>query len=168
MSEDLGVSGRILTIITSIYAQGSAAVKTSAGVSEIFTCLLGVKQGRPLSPTLFGLYVDGPEKRLLQTSGIYALELTGDLVPLLLYADDLVLMSTSKEGLQRQVDALADFCAGQQLEVNFGKTKDVMLEARRSDCTLFVFQGRVVSMLRSTDIWALCMQPTTWHMGQTS
>ena len=142
--EDLGVSGRVLTIIKSMYAQDSAAVKTSAGLSEIFRCLLGVKQGCPLSPTLFGLYVDGLEKHLLQTSGIDAPELIGELVPLLLYADDLILMSTSKEGLQRQIDALADFCAGRQLEVNLSKTKIVVFETRRSDCAPFVFQGKVV------------------------
>ena len=81
---------------------------------------------------------------MLQTSGIDAPELIGELVPLLLYADDLVLMSTSKEGLQRQIDALADFCAGRQLEVNLSKTKVVVFETRCSDCTPFVFQGRVV------------------------
>ena len=52
--EDLGVSGRVLTVIKSMYAQDSAAVKTSSGLSEILRCLLGVKQGCPLSPTLFG------------------------------------------------------------------------------------------------------------------
>ena len=142
--EDLGVSGRVLTIIKFMYAQDSAAVKTSAGLSEIFRCLLGVKQGCPLSPTLFGLYIDGLEKHVLQTAGIDAPELIGKLAPLLLYADDLILMSTSKEGLQRQIDALAGFCAGRQLEVNLSKTKVVVFEVRRSDCAPFVFQDRVV------------------------
>ena len=59
---------------------------------------MGVKQGCPLSPTLFGLYVDGLEKHLLATAGIDAPELMRSLVPLLLYADDLILMSTSQEG----------------------------------------------------------------------
>jgi len=83
-----------------MYAHDSAAVRTSEGLSEIFRCLMGVKQGCPLSPTLFGLYVDGLEKHLLETAGIDAPELGGILAPLLLYADDLILMSTSPEGLQ--------------------------------------------------------------------
>ena len=142
--EDLGVSGRVLTVIKSMYAQDSAAVKTSAGLSEIFRCLLGVKQGCPLSPTLFGLYVDGLENHLLQTPGIDAPELIGEMIPLLLYADDLILMSTSKEGLQRQIDAMAAFCAGRQLEVNLTKTKVVVFESRRSDCAPFVYQDKEV------------------------
>ena len=108
MIEVLRVCGRVLTIIKFMYVQKSAGVKTSAGLSEILRCMLGVKQGCPLSPTLFGLYVYRLEKHLLQTSGIDAPELIGKLIPLLLYAHDLVLMSTRKEGLQRQIDALAE------------------------------------------------------------
>ena len=142
--EDLGVQGRVLDIIKSMYAHDSAAVRTSEGLSEIFRCLMGVKQGCPLSPTLFGLYVDGLEKHLLETAGIDAPELCGILVPLLLYADDLILMSTSPEGLQRQLDALASFCEQRQLTVNLSKTKVVIFEARKSDCKDFVFSGTTV------------------------
>ena len=90
-----------------MYAHDSAAVCTSEGLSEIFRCLVGVKQGFPLSPTLFGFFVDGLEKHPLETAGIDAPELCGILVPLLLYANDLFLMSTSPEGLQRHLNALA-------------------------------------------------------------
>ena len=55
------------------------------------------------------------------------------LVLILLYADDLILMSTSPEGLQQHLDALASFCELRQLTVNLSKTKVVIFEARRSD-----------------------------------
>ncbi|DBA90546.1 TPA: hypothetical protein ACH3X1_016761 [Trebouxia sp. C0004] len=106
-----------------MYAHDSAAVRTSEGLSEIFRCLMGVKQGCPLSPALSGLYVDGLEKHLLETADIDAPHLCGILAPLLLYADDLILMSTSPVGLQRQLDALASFCEQRQLTVNLSKQK---------------------------------------------
>ena len=83
---------------------------------------MGVKQGCPLSPTLFGLYVDGLEKHLLNMPDIGAPTLMGVMVPLLLYADDLILMSESAAGLQKQLDALASFCEERQLTVNLSKT----------------------------------------------
>ncbi len=52
-----------------MYAQDSAAVRSPAGISEIFECLMGVKQGCPLSATLFGLYIDGLEQHLKDTVG---------------------------------------------------------------------------------------------------
>lgn len=158
--EDLGVSGRVPTIIQSVYGQDSAAVKTSAGLSESFRCLVGVKQGCSLSPTPFGLYVDSLEQHLLQTPGTDAPGLIGELVPLLLYADDLILMSTSKERLQRQIDTLSDFCAGRQLEVNLSKTKVVVLEARRSNCAPFVFQDKVVDRVEEYGYLGFVFQAT--------
>ena len=50
----------------------------------------------------------------------------GVMVPLLLYADDLILMSESASGLQEQLDALASFCEQRQLAVNLSKTKVVV------------------------------------------
>ena len=108
--EELGVHGRILDIIKSLYAHDSAAVRSSQGISAIFRCLMGVKQGCPLSSTLFNLYVDGLEKHLLETADINAPTLMGVMVPLLLYADDVILMSQSASGLQKQLDALASSC----------------------------------------------------------
>ena len=69
--EELGVHGRILDIIKSLYAHDNAAVRSSQGISAIFRCLMGVKQGCPLSATLFGLYVDGLEKHLLETARLH-------------------------------------------------------------------------------------------------
>ena len=59
----------------------------------------------------------------LETADADAPTLRGVLVPLLLYADDLILMSTTAAGLQKQLDALASFCDQRQLTVNLSKTK---------------------------------------------
>ena len=42
--EELGVCGRILDIIKSLYAHDSAVVRSSQGISAILRCLMGVKQ----------------------------------------------------------------------------------------------------------------------------
>lgn len=78
----------------------NAAVRSSQGVFAIFRCLLGAKQGCALSPTLFGMYVDGLNKHLIEPAGIDASTFMRVMVLLLLYADDLILMSESVSGLR--------------------------------------------------------------------
>ncbi len=93
----------------SLYAYDSAAVRSYKGILAIFQCFMGVKLGCPLSATLFGLYVDGLEQHLKNTIGHDSPSLSDVLIPLLLYADDSTIMSTTAIVLQRQSDALQKF-----------------------------------------------------------
>ena len=45
---------------------------------------------------------------------------------ILLYAEDLVLISESKEGLQRQIDTLKNYCDQWKLKINVKKTKSMI------------------------------------------
>ena len=168
MLEELGVCGRILDIIKSLYAHDSAAVRSLQGKFAIFRCLMGVKQGCPLSPTLLGLYVDGLEKHLLGTADIDAPTLMGVMVPLLLYADDLILMSASASGLQKQLDALASFC--EQRQVNSQSQQDQGVWSLKSNEVLCVILGSMVqwwSAWTNTNIWVLFfMPPRDCTLGQ--
>ena len=48
--------------------------------------------------------------------------IAGLLVPLLLFADDIVLLARSRELVQRLLDGLSTFCAASGLTVNLTKT----------------------------------------------
>ena len=43
-----------------------------------------------------------------------------------MYADDLVLISSTKEGLQKQIDTLAEYCKKWKLKINSKKTKSII------------------------------------------
>ena len=75
-------------------------VRSPEGCTKVFQSLLGLKQGCPLNPTLFGLFVDdlaaavtAGEEAALPCMG------NGRPVPPLLYADDLSLLATTCAGL---------------------------------------------------------------------
>ena len=154
--EERGLSGDTLAALKSMYEKDKACVLTQEGLSDLFRCTIGVKQGCPASPLLFGLYIDQLEQLLMEacvpprsdggaagmiTTPIDAPRLLDTLIPLLLFADDLALFSLSHAGLQAQLDILQDFCKSRGLVVNIKKTKVVVFEHRHSECEPFWFEG---------------------------
>ena len=128
--ERLGVHGWFLDGIKALYAEVPMAVKTAQGLTCTFESVMGVKQGCPLSPTLFGLYIDDLEDAMQAREHLLDLPaLRGSLLRALLYADDLALVSTSMTGLQAQLDVLRDYAQQWGLTVNVDKTKAVIFRA---------------------------------------
>ena len=128
--ERLDVHGWFLDGIKALYAEVPMAVKTAQGLTCTFDSVMGVKQGCPLSPTPFYLYLDdledamGAKQHLLDAPTSDGMRLLA-----LLYADDLALGSTSLAGLQAQLDVLHDYARCWGLTVNVEKTKVVIFRA---------------------------------------
>jgi hypothetical protein len=109
--DEMGIVGRFMQCLKSMYSQDNIRVMhPTEGLSARFPCGIGVKQGCPLSPLLFGLYLDGLEKHLDALKGDSPPQLADIIVKLLLYADDLALMSETPQGLQKQINVLSKFC----------------------------------------------------------
>ena len=99
----VGIGGKFLEILQSMYTNDKSAVKLGQYISKQFTCYKGVKQGCMLSPTLFNIYLhdlplmlNKPQSNLTEINDVS--------VKGLLYADDLVLIAQTHEGLQYQLN----------------------------------------------------------------
>ena len=112
--ETLGVPTDMLWGIYALYESVSGKVRSSKGLSEAMAGTIGVKQGYPLSPTLFGLYIDEVSHCIEKFRGSREC-LVGIAIQLLLYADDTVLISDCLKGLQRHPNALKLFCSDKGL-----------------------------------------------------
>jgi hypothetical protein len=95
----LGVKGRFLRCLQAMYAKDTICINhPNEGVTSSFRCQQGVKQGCPLSPLLFGLYLDALKGRLNDRE-CDAPTLAYVHVWLLFFVDDLALTLESEVGL---------------------------------------------------------------------
>ena len=62
--EELGVPKHLRAVAHRLYEDVQVKIRTSEGIFESFKSDIGVKQDCPLSPTLFGLYIDKLEEWL--------------------------------------------------------------------------------------------------------
>ncbi len=158
---EMGIVGHFMQCLQSMYNHDNVRVMhPTEGLSARFSCGIGVKQGCPLSPLLFGLYLDELEKHVDALDGNSPPQLADIVVKLLLYADDLALMLETPQGLQKQIDALFEFCVEQQLVINVSKTKVVVFEKCRSATPKFTYKGTTIERVQSFKYMGLELHST--------
>jgi hypothetical protein len=118
---DIGVGSLFYNIIKNMYSVSKSCIKVNNEISDSFLIKIGVKQGNNLRPNLFKNFINDLPK-YLQSSGDAVL-LNNKPVNCLMYADDIVLLSTSPQGLQNKLDILKQYCNDWCLTVNTNKTK---------------------------------------------
>ena len=120
--QNLKMSSKMIKMLIAIYRNVNARVFTGGGYTDTFHCPWGVKQGCQLSPTIFNLFINDLPA-YFREKGTYQLAVNNLEVSMLLYADDLVLLSDSAIGLQRQLNILQEYCNRWNLRVSEEKSK---------------------------------------------
>ena len=64
----LGIHGVMLKAIQSLYTDSGLTIHINGRHGKTFRSVTGVKQGCPMSPTLFGLYMDGLHRYLMSAA----------------------------------------------------------------------------------------------------
>ena len=91
----LGISKQMLTLLQSMYRHAKSCVRISRDkTTNLFPCQKGVRQGCPFSPLLFTLFTSGLETELKRNK--VCVEMYNTSVDLLMYADDIVLLSNNQ------------------------------------------------------------------------
>ena len=138
--EAIGVSPRMLPAIRSLYSSGALSMRVGGTAGPSLLQQNGVRQGCPLSPTLFGIFFDGLHNHLDSVAPQTGVQLgSGKWVPSLIYADDVVLLSWTSAGLQSLLNGMHSFRQALGLTISPSKTEVV------------VFNGTAAG---------------TWHVGQ--
>ena len=115
-----------LTFLNTIifwYSNLQCRVRWGETLSDSFAIKAGVRQGGVLSPDLYCLYVDDLV-HILSAMGI-GCHLQNTFLSLLLYADDMALLSPSLRGLQLLLSATEAYCKDWDILLNAKKTKNM-------------------------------------------
>ena len=121
--KNTNINGKFLSFLKDIYKKTKCAVKLNRHRTDFFDYTKGLRQGDPLSPLLFNIYINDVFKQI-NAANPTPVTLDGNyLFSGLGYADDLVIFSTTHEGLQKSIDALHAYCGQHKLEINLKKTK---------------------------------------------
>jgi hypothetical protein len=117
--DHIGVRGQCLEWLQYLYANSMASVLVGGQLSDAFPLNRGVRQGCPMSPTLFNIFIND----ILAGCDPYGIPIgnTSTVIPGLLFADDLVILAPSAEALQCSLDLVSQWASYH--EMSFGIKK---------------------------------------------
>lgn len=126
----IGIQSKCWRTLHHLYKNVTAKVLLSDISSDWFKVSNGVKQGCILSPTLFNLVMKNLQSMLEQHN--LGIPFQNRILPALLFADDVVLLSENAEQLQKMLNIVHSF--GQKWNLNFSEKKSkVMVIGKRID-----------------------------------
>ena len=99
-----GITGKIYQILKSVYSDTSFAIKIGGRVSPPFQAVNGLKQGCCLSPALSNIFQNDLHE--IFDNNCDPVSIGAIILNSISWADDLILMSLSKDGLQECLNRL--------------------------------------------------------------
>ena len=122
-----------------MYSNLSVQVILPNGLSPSFMSKVGVKQGCNLSPTLFNIFINDLISAFDSTEQSHDPTIGNLNITCLLYADDLVLVSKTKQGLQNLLNTLEKYTTDWYMNINMKKTKCIIFGRKKDIKTQFYF-----------------------------
>ena len=149
----MGIGGNFIKVLQSMYSQTKYAVKVDNRISEPFLSSVGVKQGCVLSPLLFNLYLSDLPCIFDNSCDL----LVWMHCHCLLFADDLLLLSESSQGLNACINRLDTYCRKWGLTINLAETKVIIFNKGGHKISKFNFFYKTTQLRLSsgtvTGVW---------------
>ena len=121
---ETGIDDKDLQIMTKLYWEQSACVRTESGMTSEFKIKKGVRQGCVLSPNLFNPYTDKIFREVEHMKGV---NIGGVNINNLRYADDIVLLAEGPMFLQALLTALNEKSKPYGMGMNIIKTISMVI-----------------------------------------
>ncbi len=143
------ISGKFIQVLMDMYDKNKLQVRVGDYLTNRFLSEIGVRQGDTLSPNLFKMFINDLPT-YLRSDSCAPVEINGETLNCLMYADDVVIFSKTADGLQECLKGLGLFCADWGLTVNITKTKVVIFsKGGKKYNARFDFNGQEIEQTSS-------------------
>ncbi|KAK3524458.1 hypothetical protein QTP70_029309 [Hemibagrus guttatus] len=132
---EYGVRGPLLRAVWSLYNRSRSLVRIASCKSDLFLVYVGLRQGCPLSPVLFIVFMDRISRR---SQGLEGVRFGDHRISSLIFADDVVLLAPSSLDLQHALGRFAAECEAAGMRVSTSKSEAMVLNWKKVACTLQV------------------------------
>ncbi|KAK3515281.1 hypothetical protein QTP70_013483 [Hemibagrus guttatus] len=132
---EYGVRGPLLRAVQSLYNRSRSLVRIASCKSNLFPVHVGLRQGCPLSPVLFIVFMDRISRR---SQGLEGVRFADHRISSLILADDVVLLASSSLDLQHALGHFAAECEAAGMRVSTSKSEAMVLDPKKVACTLQV------------------------------
>ncbi|KAK3544860.1 hypothetical protein QTP86_027529, partial [Hemibagrus guttatus] len=119
----------------SLYNWSRSLVRIASCKSDLFPVHVGLRQGCPLSPVLFIVFMDRISRR---SQGLEGVRFGDHRISSLIFADDVVLLAPSSLDLQHALGRFAAECESAGMRVSTSKSEAMVLDRKKVSCTLQV------------------------------
>ena len=154
--ERQGVEKKYIQVIMEMYGKLKARIKMDK-TGEAFEIRRGVRQGDPLSSFLFNCTLESVFREMdWSKKGI---NVNGEYMNNLRYADDVVLIATSEEELEEMIQELNEKGKMKGLTMNINKTKvltkgeenkEIKIDGKKIEVTEIIYLGQKITLKNNT------------------
>ena len=142
-----GITGNVYHLIKSVYRKTTYKIKIGDSISPAFMATNGLKQGCCMSPILSNIFQNDLHE--IFDENCDPITIGNAVLNSISWADDLILVSTSKTGLQRCLSKLSSYCQKWGLEVNIDKTKTMVFTSKFDSTATFYYNGKALENVKT-------------------
>ena len=126
------------SIIKAMYSLTESCIDLNGVLTDWFLTLQGVRQGDNMSPTMFALYINDLAINIKEMN--YGVQIGDENISVLLYADDIVLVSETEYKLQEMLNFFGNWALKWAMSVNIKKSKVVHFRTKNVDKSEYMFK----------------------------
>jgi hypothetical protein len=137
------------------YAKSTITIMNKGERTEPIATTLGCKQGGPMSPKLFSIYVDDLIRELVTLN---VCSIGNVKTGVILYADDTTILCPTRKDLQTAISRIEEYCTRHEIAINAKKTKCLIFGNKQqiSEKEDIVINGEkleYVTMFKYLGVW---------------